>query len=76
MFFLELGDIFKTATLLNKLSSFVGVFKTFGKSLEKMFFKIGVFINFANFTGKQLCRNLFSRPADLLKRYSKTGVFV
>ena len=54
-----------------KLSSFVGVFKTFGKSLEKMFFKIGAFISVANFTGKQLCRNLFSRPADLLKRYSK-----
>ena len=32
--------------------------------------KTSVLRNFANFTGKQLCRSLFLRPATLLKRCS------
>ena len=33
-----------------------------------IFFKIGVFKNFANFRGKHLCWSLFLIPATLLKR--------
>ena len=46
-----------------------------------MFFKMGVLINFVNFTGKHLCWSLFlvklpaSRPATLLKRDPNTEVF-
>ena len=49
-------------------------------SRSQMFFKIGVFKNFAIFKGKHLCRSLFLiklqpwRPATLLKRDS-TQVF-
>ena len=51
-------------------------------SRSRLFFKTGVLPNFANFTGKQLCRSLFLiklqalRPATLLKRDSNTGVFL
>ena len=47
-----------------------------------MLFKIGVLKNFANFTGKYLCWNLFvitlqaQRPAISLKTESDTGVFL
>ena len=50
-------------------------------SRSQMFFKIGAFKNFTNFTGKRLCRSLFNRVADLQacsfiqKRLSNTGVF-
>ena len=47
---------------------------------SQMFFKIDVLKNFANFTGKILCRSLFlaglKRSANLLKRYSSTGIFL
>ena len=51
-------------------------------SCLQMFLKFGVLKNFANFTGKQQCWNLFSiklkalRPATLLTRDSNTGVFL
>ena len=44
--------------------------------------KKGVLKDFANFTGKHLCRSLFLiklqafRPANLLKRYFNTGNFL
>ena len=41
-----------------------------------MFCKKGVLKNFANFTGKHLCRSLFLRPVTLLKRDCNTGVFL
>ena len=49
-------------------------------SRSQMFFKIGVFKNFANFTGRHLCWCLFlikllARPATL-KRDCNTGVFL
>ena len=53
-----------------------------GSSRSQMFFKIGVFKNFAIFTEKHLCRSLFSnkvvsfRPENLLKRDSYIGVFL
>ena len=48
----------------------------------QMFFKMGVFKNFANLTGKDLCWSLFliklqaSRQASLWKRDFNTGVFL
>ena len=51
-------------------------------SCSQMFFKLVVFKNFANFTGKHLCWSLFLiklqafRPAAFLKRDSNTGVFL
>ena len=46
----------------------------------QMFFKIGIFKNFAIFTGKHLCWSLFLikafRPVILLKRDSNTGIFL
>ena len=42
----------------------------------QMFFKMGVLKNFAIFTGKQLCWNLFLITATLLKRDSNTSIFL
>ena len=48
----------------------------------QMFFKMGVFKNFANLTGKDLCWSLFliklqaSRQASLWKGDFNTGVFL
>ena len=50
-------------------------------SRSQLFFKISVPKNLSKFTGKHLCRSLFSdkvsdlRPATLLKRVSVTGCF-
>ena len=44
---------------------------TIRSSRSQMLFKIGVFKNFANFTGKHLCWSLF-----LKKLHSSTGVFL
>ena len=46
-----------------------------------MLFKIGVLKHFSIFTEKYMCYSLFNkvaglRPATLLKRDSKTGVFL
>ena len=49
---------------------------------QEVFYKKEVLKNFANCTGKQLCRSLFLlklqtyRPATLLERDSNTGVFL
>ena len=49
-------------------------------SRPQMFFKIGLFKNFAIFTKKHQCCSLFfnkvARPATLLKKDSNTGVFL
>ena len=47
----------------------------------QMFFKLGVFKNFASFTGKQVLESMFKKVrglkfATLLKRDSNTGVFL
>ena len=52
------------------------------RSRSEVFCKKGVLENFAKFTGKHLCQGLFFnkvaglRPTTLLKRDSRTGVFV
>ena len=51
-------------------------------SRSQMFFKVGVFKPYTNFTGKQLCWSLYLiklqafRAVILLKRDSNTGVFL
>ena len=53
-----------------------------GNSRSQMFFRVGVYKNFANFTGKHLCWSLFLiklqafMPPTLLKIDSNTGVFL
>ena len=73
----------KTVDYKDKVSCLYFYFhcSTFGSSHLQIFFKIGVFKNFANFTGKHLRWSLFLiklkafKPATLLKRDSNTGVF-
>ena len=56
--------------------------RTLKSTRSQMFFRTGVFKNFAIFKGKQLSWSLFlkksqtSRPANLLKRDSNSGVFL
>ena len=51
---------------------------SFRSSRSQMFFKIGVFQNFAIFTGKDLCQRLWRvwRSATLLKKSSIKSVFL
>ena len=76
-------QIWRFANLLRRDSK-TGVMR---KKLQKqsstdIFFKKGFLKNFANFTGKYLCRNLFLiklqvwRHATLLRRDFNTGVFL
>ena len=59
----------------------VGCF-VFGSSNQRCSLEKAVLKNFAIFTGKQLCLNLFLiklqafRPPSVLKKHSSTGVFV
>ena len=70
-----------TANIPNYANSKIGTKCVITRSSRsQIFFKIGVLKDFANFTGKHLCCSLFliklqARPAALLKRNSKTGVF-
>ena len=56
--------------------------QTLKSNRSQMFFRIGVLKNFAIFKGKQLSWSLFliksqtSKPANLLKRDSNSGVFL
>ena len=66
--------------LFSSLSFTLDFFKTFPgvrRSHLQMFFEIDVLKNFAIFTGKQLCWNLFLiNKVPGLKRDSNTGIFL
>ena len=62
-----------------------GIFRTFSNvrsSGLEVSWRKGVLRNFANFTGKHLCQNLFFckvpglKPVTLLKKDSGTGLFL
>ena len=63
---------------LQKNTIFTEHFQMFSRSSRssQMFFKIGVLKNFTIFKGKHLFWILKYRPSTLLKRDSKTGVFL